>query len=69
MINFLKFIAILIIIAVDITMMETWYRTFLAGGYFNHASFLSSMIVGLIVPAIVIYFSVFAIRLILKYKQ
>ena len=69
MVNFLKFIAIAIIISVNVTMGETWYRVFLSGGYFSNASFLSSMIIGLLVPAAVIYLSFLAIRLIIKYKS
>lgn len=68
MIKFLKFIAISTIVSLDITLAETWYRVFLSGGYFNNASFVATAMIGVILPAAVIYFSYQVIRLILKYK-
>lgn len=68
MIKFLKFILILTIIAIDLTVVEKWYTIIINGGYFQNASFLASVMVGVVAPVCVLYFSFHGIKAILKYK-
>lgn len=68
MIKLVKFILILAIIAINITVFERWYTIFLNGGYFQNASFLASVVVGVVAPSCVLYLSYIGIREIIKIK-
>jgi hypothetical protein len=68
MIKFLKFIGIIIILAINITVVEKWYHIILNGNYFQNASFIASVMLGFVLPVVILYFSYLGIREIIKIK-
>lgn len=64
--KYLKFIGVLFIIITLIGLVEKWYNMFLLGRYWEHASFLGTSIVGLIIPLGVVGLSIWGIKKIVK---
>lgn len=64
--KYLKFIGVLFIIVTLIGLLEKWYNMFFLGRYWEHASFLGTSIVGLIMPLGVVGLAIWGIKQIVK---
>ena len=67
MIKFLKFLGITTIIALVISLGEMWYKMFLIGRYYDHATFFGTAMVGFVIPLAIIYLAFISIKSIVNY--
>jgi hypothetical protein len=67
MTKFLKFLSITTIIALVLSLGEMWYKMFLIGRYYDHATFFSTAMVGFVIPLAVIYLASISIKSIVNY--
>jgi hypothetical protein len=68
MTKFLKFLSITTIIALVLSLGEMWYKMFLIGRYYDHATCFATVMVGFIIPIAVICLTFFSIKSISKLK-
>jgi hypothetical protein len=67
MTKFLKFLSITTIIALVISLGEMWYKMFLIGRYYDHATFFGTAMVGFVIPLAIIYLAFISIKSIVNY--
>jgi hypothetical protein len=67
MTKFLKFLSITTIIALVLSIGEMWYKIFLTGRYYDHATFFGTAMVGFVIPLAVIYLTFITIKSIVNY--
>lgn len=67
MTKFLKFLSITTIIALVLSLGEMWYKMFLIGRYYDHATFFGTAMVGFVIPLAVIYLTFISIKSIVNY--
>ena len=67
MTKFLKFLSITTIIALVLSLGEMWYKMFLIGRYYDHATFFGTAMVGFVIPLAIIYLAFISIKSIVNY--
>ena len=67
MTKFLKFLSITTIIALVLSLGEMWYKMFLIGRYYDHATFFATAMVGFVIPLTIIYLTFISIKSIVNY--
>lgn len=64
----LKFLIILTLIFIELSILERWYKTIILGEYWQHASIIMSFFTIVLIPAITLLVTCLAINLTIKSK-
>lgn len=63
---FLKFLIITLLLALSGSMLSVWFSTFILGAYWATGTIFAIFVVGVLIPVVVVYATVFAIIAIWK---
>lgn len=65
--NLIKIGAVIVIVALSVSLLWTWFKVFVVGMYYNSASIFLTAVVGL-APLVLLVITYFGIKKTLKFK-